>query len=104
MHSSRPPKRKLTQKEPITAEIKNAAPAQIIGLNNQREQYIHSTAFRRNLMRRAAVLFHPSRKSAPKEHVRLRERIYILQNLQGGSGNGNPVSNADDSVSRGKTI
>ena len=46
MHSSSPPSRKLTQKDPMTAEIRNAAPAQMTGLHNQREQYIRSTAFR----------------------------------------------------------
>ncbi len=37
---SRPPRRKLTQKDPIRAEIKNAAPAQSRGLYSIRLQNI----------------------------------------------------------------
>ena len=76
IHSSSPPKRKLTQKDPITAEIRKAHPAQMIGLHNQREQYIRSTAFRIHPMRKAVVLCHLVRRSLSMKHVCVSTRIY----------------------------
>ena len=76
MHSSSPPSRKLTQKDPITAEIRNAHPAQIRGLYNHLEQYIYYTAFRIFYMRRAVFLFHPVHKPASNKHVCFSTSIY----------------------------